>query len=55
MVSEGGDTNRNASRRCNGDSVVSINCKVPQDEAGPLKNCSIVGMRFHDCKRGLSE
>ena len=49
MVFEGGDTNRNASRRCNGDLVVSILiCKVPQDLTGILKNCSIVGMLFDD-------
>ena len=54
MVSEGGDTNRNASRRCNGDFVVSIRCKVRQDLTGIIKNGSVVGMRFHYCKRGLS-
>ena len=54
VVSEGGNTNRNASRRCNGDFVVIIPCKVPQGPAGLLKNGSIVGMRFHDCKYGLS-
>ena len=51
MVSEGDDTNRNASRCCNGDLVVGIIiCKVPQGHAGMLKNFSIIGMRFHDCK-----
>ena len=55
MVSEGGDTNRNASRRSNGDMVVSITCDVIQSIACLLKNGSIVGMRFHDCKYGLSE
>ena len=49
----GRDTNRNASRRRNGDLVVSIICDVIQSEAGMLKNDSIVGMRFHDCKYGL--
>ena len=55
VVSEGSDSNRNASRRCNGDFVVIIQCNVPQDPAGLLKNGSIVGMQFHDCKYGLSE
>ena len=54
VVSKGGDTNRNASRRCNGDLVVSITCKDCQRIAGLLKNGSIVGMCFHDCKYGLS-
>ena len=54
VVSEDGDTNRNASCRCNGKYVVNIKCEVPQDQAGILKNGCIVGMRFHDCKRGLS-
>ena len=53
MVSEGGDTNRNASRCCNGDMVVSITCDAPQSTAGNLKNRNIVGMRFQDCKYGL--
>ena len=54
MVPEGGDTNRNATRRCNGDFVVGITCEVRQGPGGLLKNGSIVGMRFHDCKYGLS-
>ena len=54
MVSEGGDTNRNATRRCNGDLVVIVICKVRKNHADLLKNGSIVGMRFHDCKYGLS-
>ena len=54
-MSEGGDTNRNASRRCNGDSVVVIiKCEVRQGPGGLLKNGSIVGMLFHDFKYGLS-
>ena len=53
MVSEGDDTNRNASCRCNGDLVVGITCKVSQKLAGILQNGSIAGMRFHDCKYDL--
>ena len=48
------NTNRNASRRCNGDLVVIITCKVHQGQAGLLKNGSIVGMLFHDFKYRLS-
>ena len=55
MVSEGGDTNRNASRRYNGDFDVIVKCKFCQNYAGLRKNRSIVGMRFQDCKYGLSE
>ena len=53
-MSEDGDTNRNASRRCNGDFVVIITCEVSQGPGGLLKNGSIAGMLFHDCKYGLS-
>ena len=53
MVSENGNTNRNASRCCNGDLVVSNACKAHQRNAGILKNRNIAGMRFHDCKYGL--
>ena len=54
MVSEGGDTNRNASRRYNGDFDVIVKCKFCQNYAGLRKSRSIVGMRFQDCKYGLS-
>ena len=54
MVSEGGNTNRNASRRSNGDFVVIIKSEVRQGPGGLLKNGSIAGMRFHDCKYDLS-
>ena len=53
MVFEGGDTNRNASRRCNGDFVVIITCEVHQGPEGLLKNGSTVVMRFHDFKYDL--
>ena len=53
MVSEGSVTNRNASRRCNDNFAVGNLCDVFQDQAGIIKNGSIVGMPFHDCKRGL--
>ena len=53
-VSEGGNMNRNATRRCNGNLFVSIACDGPQDPAGLLNNGRIVEMRFHDCKYDLS-
>ena len=69
MVSKGGDTNRNASRRCSSEGyesrfmVVRIKKRLfdvlkklatcHQKLAGLLKNGSIFGMRSHDCKYDL--
>ncbi len=54
VFEEGGDTNRNASRRCNGDFVVIMGCKVPQGPKCLLKNGSTIVVHFHDIKYGLS-
>jgi hypothetical protein len=51
---EVGHTNHNAFRLYKVKMVVSITCDVCQCQADMLKNGSIVGVRFHDFKRGLS-
>lgn len=54
VVSEGDDSNHNASRLCNFVLGFFIKCEVRQGPAGMLKNGSILGVCFHDFKRGLS-